>query len=337
VEAAAREIAGAIARFTVIATKSTVPVGTGDRIENIVREAAPGADCAVVSNPEFLREGAAIEDFRKPHRVVIGTENARAREVMAAAYAPLKLPAASLLFVNRRTAELMKYAANAFLATKVGFINEIADLCASVGADVEEVARGIGLDPRIGAKFLQPGPGYGGSCLPKDALALRKTAEAAGVNLSIVGAAVDANAARKRALAGEVQAAAGGTLKGKSVAVLGLSFKANTDDMRESPALVLIPALVAAGARVRAHDPAAVAAARTLLPAIDYAADPYAAAEGADALVILTEWDAYRELDLARLRQIMRQPVVVDFRNLFPPRAMAERGFRYTSVGRPVA
>jgi len=337
VEAAAREIARAVRRFTVIATKSTVPVGTGDNIEKIVRDTAPNAECAVVSNPEFLREGAAIEDFRKPHRVVIGADDGRARDVMAAAYAPLKLPAASLLFVSRRTAELVKYAANAFLATKVGFINEIADLCGVVGADVEEVARGIGLDPRIGAKFLQPGPGYGGSCLPKDAVALRKTAEAAGVNLSIVSAAVDSNAARKRALAGKVEAAAGGSLKGKRVAVLGLSFKANTDDMRESPALVLVPALVAAGAAVRAHDPAAMAAAKSLLPDIDYTADPYAAAEGADALVILTEWDAYRELDLARLRQLMKEPLVVDFRNLFPPRAMAERGFRYVSLGRPAA
>jgi UDPglucose 6-dehydrogenase len=337
VEAAAREIADSVRRFTVIATKSTVPVGTGDTIERLVRETAPDAQCAVVSNPEFLREGAAIEDFRKPHRVVIGANDARAREVMAAAYAPLKLPAAALLFVSRRTAELVKYAANAFLATKVGFINEIADLCDLVGADVGEVARGIGLDPRIGAKFLQPGPGYGGSCLPKDALALRKTAETAGVHLSIVSAAVDANAARKAALAGKVTAAAGGSLKGKTVAVLGLSFKANTDDMRESPALVLIPALVAAGARVRAHDPAAIAAAKSLLPEIDYSADPYAAAEGADALVILTEWDAYRELDLARLRQVMRAPLVVDFRNLFPPRTIAERGFRYVSLGRPTA
>jgi UDPglucose 6-dehydrogenase len=337
VEAAAREIARAVRRFTVIATKSTVPVGTGDNIEKIVRDTAPNAECTVVSNPEFLREGAAIEDFRKPHRVVIGADDGRARDVMAAAYAPLKLPAASLLFVSRRTAELVKYAANAFLATKVGFINEIADLCGVVGADVEEVARGIGLDPRIGAKFLQPGPGYGGSCLPKDAVALRKTAEAAGVNLSIVSAAVDSNAARKRALAGKVEAAAGGSLKGKRVAVLGLSFKANTDDMRESPALVLVPALVAAGAAVRAHDPAAMAAAKSLLPDIDYTADPYAAAEGADALVILTEWDAYRELDLARLRQLMKEPLVVDFRNLFPPRAMAERGFRYVSLGRPAA
>ncbi|HXL69015.1 MAG TPA: UDP-glucose/GDP-mannose dehydrogenase family protein [Xanthobacteraceae bacterium] len=337
VEAAAREIARAVRRFTVIATKSTVPVGTGDNIEKIVRDTAPNAECAVVSNPEFLREGAAIEDFRKPHRVVIGADDGRARDVMAAAYAPLKLPAASLLFVSRRTAELVKYAANAFLATKVGFINEIADLCGVVGADVEEVARGIGLDPRIGAKFLQPGPGYGGSCLPKDAVALRKTAEAAGVNLSIVSAAVDSNAARKRALAGKVEAAAGGSLKGKRVAVLGLSFKANTDDMRESPALVLVPALVAAGAAVRAHDPAAMAAAKSLLPDIDYTADPYAAAEGADALVILTEWDAYRELDLARLRQLMKEPLVVDFRNLFPPHAMAERGFRYVSLGRPAA
>jgi len=335
VEASAREIAGSVRGFTVIATKSTVPVGTGDHIERIVRDTAPGAECAVVSNPEFLREGAAIEDFRKPHRVVIGADDARARDMMAAAYAPLKLPAAALLFVSRRTAELVKYAANAFLATKVGFINEIADLCGSLGADVEEVARGIGLDPRIGAKFLQPGPGYGGSCLPKDALALRKTAQAAGVNLSIVSAAVDANAARKQALAGKVVAAAGGSLQGKRAAVLGLSFKANTDDMRESPALALIPALVAAGARLRAHDPAAMAAAKHLLRDIDYSADPYAAAEGANVLVILTEWDAYRDLDLARLRQVMREPVIVDFRNLFPPRAMAERGFRYFSLGRP--
>ncbi len=337
VEAAAREIAGAVRGFIVIATKSTVPVGTGDNIEKIVRHTAPDAEFAVVSNPEFLREGVAIEDFRKPHRVVIGADDARARDVMAAAYAPLKLPTAALPFVSRRTAELVKYAANAFLATKVGFINEIAELCGLVGADVEEVVRGIGLDPRIGAKFLHPGPGFGGSCLPKDALALLKTAAAAGASLGIIEAAVAGNDAGKQALAAKVAAAAGGSLKGKRVAVLGLSFKANTDDMRESPALALVPALLAAGAQVRAHDPEAIAAAKHLLPDIDYSADPYAAAADADALVILTEWDAYRELDLARLRQVMREPLVIDFRNLFPPRAMAERGFRYVSLGRPTA
>jgi UDPglucose 6-dehydrogenase len=337
VEAAAGEIAAAAKHFMVVATKSTVPVGTGDLIERIIRTAAPDAECAVVSNPEFLREGAAIEDFRRPTRIVIGADDARAREVMAAVYAPLKLPAAAVLFTSRRTAELVKYAANAFLAAKIGFINEIADLCDALGADVEEVARGIGLDPRIGAKFLQPGPGYGGSCLPKDALALRKTAESAGVALKIVGAAVDANAARKQALAGRVIAACGGTLKGKTVAVLGLAFKANTDDIRESAALVLIPALAAAGARVRAHDPAAVAAAQALLPEVAYSADPYVAAAGADAVVVLTEWATYRDLDLARLRQVMKQPLVIDFRNLFAPRVMAEKGFRYVSLGRPPA
>jgi UDPglucose 6-dehydrogenase len=334
---AARDIAGVIEGFTVVVTKSTVPVGTGDEVEKLIREARPEADFAVVSNPEFLREGAAIEDFKRPDRVVVGTEDARARAVMERIYRPLNLNRAPLLFTSRRTSELIKYAANAFLATKITFINEIADLCDKVGADVQEVARGIGLDNRIGSKFLHAGPGFGGSCFPKDTLALMQTAQQAGAPLRLVEATVEVNEARKASLAPRVAAALGGDLHGKRIAVLGLAFKPNTDDMRDAPSLVLLPALREGGAEVVAHDPAAGHQALGHMPWLTLAESPYAAAEQADALVIATEWDAYRALDMKRLYQVMRGKVVVDLRNIYRANEMAEIGFQYTSIGRPAA
>jgi UDPglucose 6-dehydrogenase len=336
VYAAAREIAACLDGYTVVVTKSTVPVGTGDEIERVIREENPRAEFAVVSNPEFLREGAAIADFKRPDRIVIGGADERAREVMVEVYRPLYLNAAPILFANRRTAELTKYAANAFLATKITFINEIADLCDAIGADVQEVARGIGYDNRIGGKFLHAGPGYGGSCFPKDTLALIKTAQEADAPINIVETVISVNDARKQALAKRVLAACGGSVEGKTIAVLGLTFKPNTDDMREAPSLTLVPALQKAGAVVRAHDPQGMEAAKALLPRVDFCANPYEAATGADALVILTEWDAYRALDLDRLRAALNQPVVVDFRNIYRPDEMAAMGFRYTSIGRPM-
>lgn len=333
VHQAAREIAAVIDGYTVIVTKSTVPVGTGDEVETIVRAARPDADFAVVSNPEFLREGAAISDFKRPDRIVVGTDDARAREVMAALYRPLYLNQAPLLFTGRRTAELIKYAGNAFLAMKITFINEIADLCEKVGADVQEVARGIGLDNRIGGKFLHAGPGYGGSCFPKDTLALMRTAQEAGAPVRIVETVVAVNDARKEAMARKVIAACGGSVAGKTVAVLGLTFKPNTDDMRDAPSLVIVPALQAAGATVRAYDPVAHQA-RQVLPGVAFADNPYDCLDGADALVIVTEWDAFRALDLERVRRLLKQPVVVDLRNIYRPDDMARHGFTYVSVGR---
>jgi UDPglucose 6-dehydrogenase len=332
---AVREVARVIDDRAVIVTKSTVPVGTGDEIERIVREARPDAQIAVVSNPEFLREGAAITDFTRPDRIVVGTVEARAREIMIEVYRPLYLNAPPLLFTGRRTAELIKYAANAFLATKITFINEIADLCEAVDADVQEVARGIGLDNRIGSKFLHAGPGFGGSCFPKDTIALIKTAQEADAPVNIVETVISVNDARKRSLAKRVIDACGGSLEGKIVSVLGLSFKPNTDDMREAPSIVLIPALLAAGAVVRAHDPQSMDQAKPLLPGVTFSAGPYEAVEGADALVIVTEWDAYRALDLDRIKQSMKAPVVVDLRNIYRPEEMAAKGFRYSSIGRP--
>ena len=332
---AVREVAKCMADRAVIVTKSTVPVGTGDEIESIVREVRPDAGIAVVSNPEFLREGAAITDFKRPDRIVVGAEDAHARQVMVEVYRPLYLNAPPLLFTGRRTAELIKYAANAFLATKITFINEIADLCEAVGADVQEVARGIGLDNRIGPKFLHAGPGFGGSCFPKDTVALIRTAQEADAPINIVETVISVNEARKQSLAKRVIDACGGSVEGKIVAVLGLAFKPNTDDMREAPSLVLIPALLAAGAVVRAHDPQSVAQAKPLLPGVAFSAGPYEAVEGADALVIVTEWDAYRALDLDRIKQSMKDPVVVDLRNIYRPEEMAAKGFRYWSVGRP--
>ena len=288
--AATREIAAALTRPTVIVTKSTVPVGTGDEVERIIREVAPDATAWVVSNPEFLREGAAIEDFKRPDRIVIGIEDEEARAVMQDIYRPLYLNQAPLLFVGRRTSELTKYAANAFLAVKITFINEIADLCEAAGADVQQVARGIGLDNRIGAKFLHAGPGYGGSCFPKDTLALLKTADDHETPLHIVEATVRVNDARKRAMGRKVIKAMGGDVRGKTVGVLGLTFKPNTDDMRDAPSLALIQTLEDAGAHVRAFDPEGFEQARPMLPNVEFADDPYAVAKGADALVIVTEW-----------------------------------------------
>ena len=332
---AAREIVAAARGYTVLATKSTVPVGTGARVAAIAAaEAAPGAQIDVVSNPEFLREGAAIEDFMRPDRIVIGAESDRAREAMRALYRPLFLRETPMLFTDRETAELTKYAANAFLAMKITFINEIADLCERVGADVQDVARGLGLDGRIGEKFLHPGPGYGGSCFPKDTLALTRTAREAEARLRLVETAVSVNEARKRGLAGRVAEALGGELEGRTVALLGLAFKPNTDDMREAPSLELVPALQAAGATVRAYDPQAMEAARALLPGVAWGRDAYDAARGADCAVLLTEWNEFRAIDPARLREVMAAPVLLDLRNVYAPAEMAAAGFAYRGVGR---
>ena len=333
VHAAAREIAGALAGFTVVVTKSTVPVGTSDDVERIIQEARPDAEFAVVSNPEFLREGAAIQDFKHPDRIVIGTDDPRARQVMAELYRPLYLNQAPILYTGRRTAELIKYAANAFLATKITFINEIADLCEQLGADVQEVARGIGLDNRIGSKFLHAGPGFGGSCLPKDILALVKTAQDQATPLRVVETVAAVNDARKRAMARKV-AAAVGNLRGKTIAILGLTFKPNTDDMREAPSVPLVTALQDFGARVRAYDPVGVEQARGVLTDVTFCDGPYACADGADAVVIVTEWEQFRALDLDRLKAVMASPVVVDLRNIYRAEEMVGRGFIYESVGR---
>ena len=334
VYSAAEEIADLIDGFTVVVTKSTVPVGTGDEIERIIRERRPDAEFAVVSNPEFLREGAAIGDFKRPDRVVVGTDNEQARAVMSELYRPLNLNESPLLFVGRRTSELIKYAANAFLAMKITFINEMADLCEAVGADVQQVARGIGLDNRIGSKFLHAGPGYGGSCFPKDTLALVRTAVDAGSPVRLGETTVEVNDARKKAMAGRVEKALDGDLSGKTVAVLGLTFKPNTDDMRDSPSLDLVPALIAAGATVRAFDPEGMHEAKALLKGVDFREGPYDAVEGADVVVIVTEWDPFRALDLDRLKSLVKQPVIVDLRNIYRPEDMRARGFRYTSIGR---
>ena len=337
VYAAAEEIAELMDGFTVVVTKSTVPVGTGDEVEDIIRKKRPDADFAVVSNPEFLREGAAIKDFKIPDRVVVGTDSERAREVMRELYRPLFLNETPILFTSRRTSELIKYAANAFLAVKITFINEIADLCEKVGANVQEVSRGIGLDGRIGRKFLNAGPGYGGSCFPKDTLALTKTANDNDSPVRIVDTVVEVNAARKKKMADKVIAAMGGDVKGKTIGVLGLAFKPNTDDMRDAPSLDILPALTAAGARIRAYDPEAMDEAKHLLKDIDYAANPYDALDGADAMVIITEWDQFRALDFDRIKASLTSPIVVDLRNIYAPEDMSRRGFKYTSIGRPMA
>ncbi|QIK95653.1 UDP-glucose/GDP-mannose dehydrogenase family protein [Sphingomonas sp. HDW15A] len=332
--AAVRELAHALKGPAVIVTKSTVPVGTGDRIAEILAEEGAPAGITVASNPEFLREGAAIRDFKIPDRIVIGAEDDRTREIMREVYRPLFLNQAPILFTSRRTAELTKYAANAFLATKISFINEIANLCEAVGADVQEVARGIGLDNRIGAKFLHAGPGYGGSCFPKDTVALLKTAEDAGVEQRIVSTVVRVNDDRKAAMADRVANALGGDLKGKKVAVLGLTFKPNTDDMREAPSIPLIERLVEMGATVSAFDPVGREQAEPLLPAIDYATDALSAAEGADALVIVTEWDEFRALDLVKLATAMRGRVLMDLRNIYDGAEAARAGLQYYGIGR---
>jgi UDPglucose 6-dehydrogenase len=331
---AAHQIAPLLRNFTVVVTKSTVPVGTGDEIERILREQRPDADFAVVSNPEFLREGAAIHDFKHPDRIVIGADDPRAREVMSQLYRPLYLNAAPIFFTSRRNAELIKYAANAFLATKITFINEMADLCEQAGANVQDVARGIGMDNRIGSKFLHAGPGFGGSCFPKDLQALLKTAQDHGVPLRIVETVAAVNEARKRAMARKVSEAIGGSLRGRRLAVLGLTFKPNTDDMREAPSLSLIRALRDMGAEVGAYDPAGGEQARKLLEDVDFYADEYACAAGTDAVIIVTEWEQFRALDLPRLKGVMRQPVIVDLRNIYPPEEMRRHGFAYVGVGR---
>jgi len=331
---AVREIAPLLAATAVLITKSTVPVGTGDEIENILRNARPDADIQVVSNPEFLREGAAIQDFKHPDRIVVGTDQERARKVLGEIYRPLYLNAPPIIYVSRRTAELIKYASNAFLATKITFINEIADLCEQVGADVQEVARGMGLDNRIGAKFLHPGPGFGGSCFPKDASALIKTAHDHGVPLRLVEAVAAVNDQRKRAMARKVVLALGGSVRGKTIAVLGLTFKPNTDDTRDSPAIPLITALQDLGAIVRGYDPAGMEQAKPHLPDVHYCQSAYSAAEGAEALVIATEWEQFRALDLSRLKRVMARPLIIDLRNIYRDDEMQRAAFRYVPIGR---
>jgi UDPglucose 6-dehydrogenase len=331
---AAKEIAEAMAHYTVVVTKSTVPVGTGREVARIISETRPSAEFDVVSNPEFLREGAAIGDFMNPDRVVIGTSGARAREVMGRLYRPLEQDGKKIVYTSLESSELIKYAANTFLATKITFINEIADLCEKVGADVHDVAEGIGLDSRIGRKFLQPGPGYGGSCFPKDTLALVKTAQAYGSPLRVVETVVDINDGRKRAMARRIVDALGGEARGKTVAVLGLTFKADTDDMRDSPSLDIVPELVKAGAAVRAYDPAGMEEAKKMLAGVEFCERAYDAMAGADVTAILTEWNEFRALDLDRVRQLMKQPVIVDLRNLYDPDQMAEAGIAYSCIGR---
>lgn len=338
---AAKEIADCIQDYTLVVTKSTVPVGTGAQIHKIIserlKEIGSTARFDVASNPEFLREGAAIEDFMRPNRVVVGTNSDEAKTTMRRLYRPLFLLETPILFTALETAEVIKYAANAFLATKISFINEVADLCEQVGANVQDVAKGIGLDNRIGSKFLHPGPGYGGSCFPKDTRALLATADNEGVDLKIVRSVVEANDARKRSMASRVIDACGGSVEGKTVSILGLTFKPNTDDMRDSPSLDLVPMLVDAGAKVKAFDPEGMKEAAKLLQGVTFSEDPYSAAEDADALVILTEWNIFRALDLGRLTSILKEPVVVDLRNIYSPEEMSAAGIRYTSVGRGAA
>jgi UDPglucose 6-dehydrogenase len=334
VYAATREIAESVQGFTVVVTKSTVPVGTGDEVERIIREANPEADVAVVSNPEFLREGAAIDDFKRPDRIVIGMEDERARPVMTEVYRPLYLNQAPLLFTHRRTSELIKYAANAFLAMKITFINEMADLCEQVGADIQDVSRGIGLDGRIGSKFLHAGPGYGGSCFPKDTLALVKTAQDFGSPVRLIETTVAINDNRKRAMVRKIIAAMGGDVRGKTVALLGLAFKPNTDDMRDSPAITIVQGLNDAGAKVRGYDPKAMEDARKVIDNIELMSGEYEAAEGADAVVIVTEWNQFRALDLPRLKTLMNKPVLVDLRNIYRTEEVTRHGFVYSGIGR---
>ena len=331
---AAEQIADALDGYTVIVTKSTVPVGTGRKVEEVISARRPDADFDVASNPEFLREGSAINDFMHPDRVVVGTDSERARDVLREIYRPLFLMETPVLFASLETAELTKYAANAFLATKITFINEIADICEKVGANVQDVARGMGLDGRIGSKFLHAGPGYGGSCFPKDTLALRRTAEELGAPSQIVQAVIAVNEARKRRMAEKVISACGGSVSGKCVAILGLTFKPNTDDMREAPSLEIIPALQAAGASVRAYDPEGIDEARKLLAGVAWCDNAYQTMEGADALVIVTEWNEFRALDLDRVRELLTAPLLVDLRNIYNASEMHDAGFDYHSIGR---
>ena len=334
VKGAAEEIAAALDGYTLVVTKSTVPVGTGRELEAIIRDVNPDADFDVVSNPEFLREGSAINDFMRPDRVVIGTTSDRARDRMKQLYRPLFLIETPILFTRRPTAELIKYAANAFLATKISFINEIADLCEVVDADVHDVARGIGLDGRIGSKFLHPGPGYGGSCFPKDTLALARTAAEVGTPMRIVEAVTTVNDARKERMAEKITAACGGSVDGKAIAVLGLTFKPNTDDMREAPSLNIIAGLKKGGASVRVFDPEGMDEAKTMLDGVVWCSDSYDAVTGVDAVAIVTEWNEFRALDLDRIKSLMKVPVMVDLRNIYNPKELAEAGFQYTCVGR---
>ena len=335
VYAAAEEIAAAMQGYTVIVTKSTVPVGTADEVEAIIRKARPDGDFSVASNPEFLREGAAIDDFKRPDRVVVGAEDERARDVLRALYRPLSLNETPIIFTSRRTAEIIKYAGNAFLATKITFINEIADLCEAAGGNVQDVARGIGLDGRIGKKFLHAGPGYGGSCFPKDTIALVRTAQQYGTPTRIVEAVVAVNDARKLKMVDKVVAACGGSVAGKTIGVLGLTFKPDTDDMRDSPSLDIVPGLIAKGAKVQAHDPQGMKEAKHLLPKeVIYCDGPYEVARDADALVIITEWNVYRALDFDRLAATLKHKVMVDLRNIYKPDDMKETGFNYLSIGR---
>ena len=336
VYAVAREVASAVDGFTVVVTKSTVPVGTGDEVAHIIASTNPRADVAVVSNPEFLREGAAIDDFKRPDRIVVGLEDERARPVMTEVYRPLYLNQAPLMFTSRRTAELIKYAANAFLAMKITFINEVADLCEAAGADVQQVARGIGLDNRIGGKFLHAGPGYGGSCFPKDTLALVKIGQDFDSPMRLVETTVAINEQRKRAMSRKVVAACGGDVRGKTIGVLGLTFKPNTDDMREAPSIDIIQGLVDKGARIVAYDPQGMHAARELVSsAVEYGDSAYEVAVDADALVLITEWNEFRSLDLERLKVSMKAPVLVDLRNVYSEAEVAKHGFQYFSIGRP--
>jgi len=334
VEAATADIARALTGYAVVVTKSTVPVGTGRRVEQIIRETNPDAQFDVASNPEFLREGSAIGDFMRPDRVVIGAESDRAQLVMRELYRPLYLAETPIVMTTLETAELTKYAANAFLATKITFINEIADLCEKVGANVQDVARGMGLDSRIGKKFLHAGPGYGGSCFPKDTLALVRTAQEYGSPARLVETVVQVNDTRKGAMAGRVLQACGGTVRGKTVAVLGVAFKPNTDDMRAAPSLAIVPALQDAGASVRAYDPAAMGEASSMLPGVQWCTDAYDTATGADVLVLITEWNEFRALDLSRLADIMKTKVMVDLRNVYRPADVRAAGFTYASIGR---
>ncbi|WP_031239344.1 UDP-glucose dehydrogenase family protein [Asticcacaulis sp. AC466] len=335
VYAAARDIAQAVDGFTVVVTKSTVPVGTGDEVERIIRETNPDADVAVVSNPEFLREGAAIKDFMIPNRIVVGIEDERARPVMTEVYRPLFINQSPLMFTTRRTSELIKYAANAFLAMKITYINEMADLCEAVGANVQEVARGIGLDNRIGTKFLHAGPGYGGSCFPKDTLALVKTAQDFGAPITLIETTVAVNDARKSKMTDKIIKALGGDAKGKTVSILGLTFKPETDDMRDSPSITIVSELTQAGATIRAFDPEGMEQAKSVLPPITYCEGTYDAVAGADAVVIVTEWNEFRGIDLKRVRTLVRTPVLVDLRNVYRKEEVARHGFTYTSIGRP--
>ena len=332
--AAAEEIAGKMMGYTVVVTKSTVPVGTGREVESIIRRVRPYAEFDVCSNPEFLREGAAINDFMRPDRVVIGADHDRARQVMRELYRPLHLIETPIVFTSLETSELIKYAANTFLATKITFINEVADLCEKVGADVHDVAKGIGLDGRIGGKFLHPGPGYGGSCFPKDTLALVRTAQEAGAPLRIIETVVDINDRRKKSMATKIVNACGGTVSGKIIAILGVTFKPNTDDMRDSPSLDIIPALQGAGARIRAYDPEGMDEARGMLSSVDWCESAYETMDGADAVALLTEWNEFRGLDLERVKSLLSAPIMVDLRNIYNPGDMIAAGFNYICVGR---